>query len=331
MNEPITVSGKPGRSMVIVHGCDFKPSAVEFMDITLAAITAGIERDNPDMLEDFLALTKYLAYYGDLNKACLLQKGRDYDERLDIGDRRNALLKLKAIERKKDFGVNRYDRLPGKSALTEFAADMAVPVLGALGLSKTIISGVAADIGEYWRSGSDLAENIRERVRLILGAALEREDKVLLLTHGTGSIIAYDVLWQLSHDPAYRENPEDLKVDTWLTLGSPLGDSMVKRRLLGAKQKGRKRYPSNVITWHNVSAEDDYFSHDNTLADDYKAMLTQRQVSSIRDYRVYNMCIRYGRSNPHSSLGYLIHPRVAQIVCDWLNQTLEDPVHKDIL
>jgi hypothetical protein len=283
------------------------------------------------MLEDFLKLTKYLCYYGDLNNEVLTGKGREFDQRLDIGDRRNALLKLKSIERKKNFGVNRYDRLPGKSALTEFAADLAAPVLGALGLSKAIIAGVAADVAEYWRDGSELTESIRERTRIILGAVLEREDKVLLLSHGTGSIVAYDVLWQLSHDPAYRENPKDLKVDTWLTLGAPLGDSMVKRRLLGAKEKGRRRYPSNVITWHNVSAEDDYFSHDNTLADDYKPMLTQRQVSSIRDYRIYNMCIRYGRSNPHSSLGYLIHPRVAQIVCDWLNQTLEDPIHKDIL
>ncbi len=331
MSEPIVVSGKPGRSLVIVHGCDFKPAAQDFMDITLAALSAGIERDNPGMLEDFLALTKYLNYYGDLNNEILTGKGRQYDERLDVGDRRNALQKLKAIERKKNFGVNRYDRLPGKSALAEFAADIAVPVLGSIGLSKAIIAGVAADVAEYWRPGNELAGAIRERTRAILSTVLERENKILLVSHGTGSIITYDVLWQLSHDPEYRKNPEELKIDTWLTLGSPLGDSMVKRRLLGAKEKGPQRYPSNVITWQNVSAEDDYFAHDNTLADDYKPMLTQRQVSSIRDYRIYNMCIRYGQSNPHSSLGYLIHPRVAQIVCDWLSQTLDDPIHKDIL
>jgi hypothetical protein len=47
-------------------------------------------------------------------------------------------------------------------------------------------------------------------------------------------------------------------------------------------------------------------------------MLSLRLVSSIRDYRIYNLAVRYGRSNPHSSMGYLVHPRVAKIVADWL-------------
>jgi hypothetical protein len=47
-------------------------------------------------------------------------------------------------------------------------------------------------------------------------------------------------------------------------------------------------------------------------------MLNLRLVSSIRDYHIYNLAVRYCKSNPHSSLGYLIHPRVAKIVADWL-------------
>jgi len=331
MSDATEFNGKPGRSLVLVHGRDFKPAAEILMDFTVAALSAGIERDHPDLVEDFRLLTKRLCYYGDLSNEFLLQHGRSYDEVLDIGDRRNALQKLRAIDRKKNFGVNRYDRLPGKTALAEFAADVVGPVLGAIGLSKALISGVAADAAEYWNPKSDYAERVRERLRTTLKSALEQDDKVLLLTHGTGCVVAYDVLWQFSNDPDYSAAFGDAKVDTWLTLGAPLGDSMVKRRLLGARSKGAAKYPSNVITWHNVSAEDDYFSHDNTLADDFKGMLKNRQVSSIRDYRIYNMCIRYGKSNPHSSIGYLIHPRVAQIVSDWLQKSLDDPIHKDIL
>jgi hypothetical protein len=44
------------------------------------------------------------------------------------------------------------------------------------------------------------------------------------------------------------------------------------------------------------------------------------QISTIRDYRIYNLAVRYGKSNPHSSVGYLIHPRVAQIIASWLQQ-----------
>ena len=331
MTSSISFSGEPGRALILVHGHDFKPGAGDFMDISVSAMSAGIERDHPERCNEFDALSKHLAYYGDLSNQCLLAQGREYDEKLDIGDRRNALQKLRSIEKKKNFGVNRYDRLPGKTALSEFAADVVAPVLGAIGLSNVLISGVASDMAEYWKNDSDFGATLRERVRESLCDARRRGDKVLLMSHGTGCIVAYDALWELSHDPEYAEDFADYKVDTWVTLGAPLGDSMVKRRLLGAKKKGRARYPSNVVTWHNVSAEDDYLSHDNTLRDDFKQMLKQRQVSSIRDYRVYNMCIRYGKSNPHSSIGYLVHPRVAQIICDWLSQTTKGALPKSIL
>jgi len=78
------------------------------------------------------------------------------------------------------------------------------------------------------------------------------------------------------------------------------------------------KFPVNVISWHNVAAEDDYTCHDNTLADDFKLMLQQRVVSVVHDYRIFNLAVRYGRSNPHSSIGYYIHPRVSKILADWL-------------
>ena len=122
----------------------------------------------------------------------------------------------------------------------------------------------------------------------------------------------------MSHEEPWASKYVGKKIDTWLTLGAPMGDSMVRRRLLGAHEKGRRRYPGNVVTWHNVSAEDDYLCHDNTLADDFRSMLKQRLVSSIRDYKIYNMSVRYGKANPHSSLGYYVHPRVAQIIMEWI-------------
>ena len=111
----------------------------------------------------------------------------------------------------------------------------------------------------------------------------------------------------------------------WATALTPLGDETVKRRLNGAKSRDRGRFPTNVLSWHNVSAEDDWLCHDNTVGDDFRAMLKQRQVSCIRDYRVYNLAVRYGRSNPHSSVGYLVHPRVSKLTTDWLRQGDEAP------
>jgi hypothetical protein len=331
LNIPANLNGGPDRELIFVHGHDFKPAADEFMDISVGALTGGIERDYPECLERFHALKKTLAYYGDITDALLARKGRRYDEMLDVGDRRNALVRLRSFDKKKNFGVSRYDRLPGKTALGEFAADVLGPILGRLGLSKKILETVGLDLVEYWDRKSDFAEKVRSRVREKICAALDADRHILLISHGTGCVVTYDVLWQLSHQPGFGESYQYKKIDLWLTLGAPLGDSIVKRRLLGASERGVQRFPINVVSWHNISAEDDFMSHDNTLADDYRSMLRQRQVSCIRDYRIYNLAIRYGKSNPHSSLGYLIHPRTATVIAHWLEQEVAEPLPKSIL
>ena len=308
------------RAMIFVHGRDFKPAPEELLDIDIAAVSAGLERDCPEMLLEFHSTAKRLAWYGDLSNAWLRDSGRNYDEKLDIGDRRRALRELCQLRKRKHFGMGRYERLPGKTSLREFAADVAAPILGSIGLAGALISRVAADINEYWDAASDFGMRIRERVRTEIASALEQGHKVMLISHGTGCIVAYDVLWQMSHHPDHAPRYEQMKVDQWLTLGAPLGDITVRRRVFGGQSKGRGRYPTNVLTWHNVSAEDDYLCHDGTLADDYCEMLNLRLVSSIRDYHIYNLAVRYGRSNPHSSVGYLVHPRVTKIVADWLRR-----------
>jgi len=324
------ISGSSKRVLLLVHGRDFKPGAENHGDLVIAALTTGIERDCPEILDQFNTLDKRLAYYGDLTNEFLAGTGLRYDETLDIGDRRNALIKIRALEKKKNFSVTRYDRLPGKSAITEFFADIAGPLLGRLGLSSILMRKVGVDLGEYWNAKSDFAEKVRERVRSLICDALDSGSQIMLLTHGTGCIVAYDVLWQLSHEAQYAEKYAEQKIDVWLTLGAPLGDSMVRRRLLGAGKKGVDQFPSVVVSWHNLSAEDDFVSHDNTLADDFKPMLRQKQVSFIRDYRIYNLAIRYGKSNPHSSIGYLAHPRTAQIISEWLQQGEATPLPKNI-
>ena len=309
------------RSLLIVHGRDFKPGHEALMDMTGAALRAGVERDYPNCLETFDAIPRRLAYYGDLSNALLESRGKHYDATLDLGDRNNALKSLRSISVRKRFGIRQYDCLPGKSALPEFLADVGAPLLGALGLTMPVISRVSRDFHEYLSARTTYAEQVRERIRSALCELLDNGDRVLLMSHGTGCVIVYDVLWQLCHDPRYRDRYGDFKIDTWITLGAPLGDNRIRKRLLGARSASDARFPTNVITWYNVSAEDDYTCHDNTLADDFKAMMHQRMVSAVHDFRIYNLAVRYGRSNPHSSVGYYIHPRITKIVVDWIQAT----------
>ena len=312
------ISGNSGRAIVFVHGRGFKPGARALLQLFSRAVENGIGQDSPDSQADYADTTRYLAYYGDLSNRYLEDSGESYDETLDVTDLQNALNELSVIDRKKGFGVKSYDRLPGKSAAKELAVSVFAPLIESIGLGKKVVEGRHKDLGEYWKLASDYRSAVLDRVRGAIANALENDDRVTLVSHGTGSIVAYDALWQLSHEPEYREAFDGLKLDLWVTLGAPLGDGMVRRQLLGAGGSGRERFPTNVLAWHNVSAEDDYMSHDNTVADDFKAMLSQRQISSIRDYRIYNMAIRYGKSNPHNVLGYLVHPRVTKIIADWL-------------
>ena len=41
-------------------------------------------------------------------------------------------------------------------------------------------------------------------------------------------------------------------------------------------------------------------------------------VKSIEDIRIYNLSGRDGKSNPHSGIGYLIHPEVAKLIARWV-------------
>ena len=319
MSYPNAMDERPAnRSLLLVHGRDFKPDREVYVEISLAALRVGVERDFPDKAEGFDVLQKHIAWYGDLTAEVLEANGKTYDRELDVGDRRNALSALSEITQRKRFGIRQYDNLPGKSAVPEFLAGLAAPVLASLGLAKSVIRWMAADVATYFNARSDYGDRVRARLRTQLCELMDRGDRIMLISHGTGSIVAYDVLWQLSRDPEYSEQYGRRKVDLWLTLGSPLGDKAVRKRTLGAKEPVKNRFPANIISWHNVSAEDDYTCLDNTMADDFKPMLRQRVVSAVHDYRIFNLAVRYGRSNPHSSVGYYIHPRVSKIIADWI-------------
>lgn len=305
-------------TVLLVHGRGFKPEADAWSSLSFEALRCGIRRDYPDRMPDFEQLNLEFAYYGDLTNEYLTGLGRRYDEKLDIADRERALEALCAIRPRKRFGIRQYDRLKGKSALGEFVAGITMPLFARIGLTVPMVSLVSKDFGYYLRAPDEYAARVRKRLRTRLIEILKRGDKLMLVSHGTGSAVAWDVLWGLSHERAEEAGLDDRKVDTWVTLGAPLGDAGILKRLRGRHAPIGERYPSNVISWVNLSAEDDYTCHDNTLADDFKKMVRDRYISSVVDYKIYNHAVRYGRSNPHSSIGYYIHPRLTKIIVDWL-------------
>ncbi len=302
-------------TLVAVHGRDFKPPGDVLSELWYEALRIGIERDAPERLEAFANAHKIFVHYGDLTAALLRDAEKPYDEALDVADRRNLLAELSKVGKRKKFDRTRYDHLPGKSPLKELVADLAAPLLGSLGLAEKALERAAPEYPAYWSEGA-YRDGVRQRVRDGLAGALARGDRVLVLSHCLGSVATWDALWTLSRE---ADAAEPRRVDEWITIGSPLGNETVKRKLAGADRSGLERYPSNVVNWTNVAAEDDWISHDKTVANDYAGMLEGRLVSRIRDHRIYNLALRFGRSNPHSALGYLVHPRIAALVAEWLS------------
>ncbi len=168
------------------------------------------------------------------------------------------------------------------------------------------------DLRRYTLDQNGIGEHARAMLKVSLKAAAQRARPILLIGHSMGSVIAYDALWQLSHC-----DDEDLQVDLLLTMGSPLGQRYIQRRLKGHAETVARRYPTNIRRWVNLSAIGDLTAIDPTLADDFREMRDLSLVDAIVDYPLYNYFRLDGELNVHSEYGYLVNDSTASIVIDW--------------
>jgi hypothetical protein len=301
---------------VLIHGRAPKPPRTALKKLWIDALRWGVRRDHPQKLGAFDRATIEFVYFGDISTAFLNEK--KYDATADLADRRGCLKDLKTFTRNDFEDAERYSRLPGVSGAGELYADVAGGFLSTMRLSELIIAGVAPDIKEYWNLDSSFGSDLRWPAISPLLTAFNRRDRVMIIAHSLGSMVAYDTLWKLSYLGEYRPRYDSKVVDLLITLGSPLADETVKRHLKGSGAAGPRRYPAHIRRWMNVAAVDDFVSHDEKLADDYKKMLEYEQTESIEDIRIYNMSMRDGKSNPHHSAGYLVHPVISDVLAEWL-------------
>src|SRR5690606_30516674 len=123
------------------------------------------------------------------------------------------------------------------------------------------------DLRRYVTNDADIANATRRLLKMPLRAAARNRRPILLVGHSMGSVIAYDTLWQLS-----REGADELRVDL-LTLGSPLGQRYIQRRLNGSGETGIRRYPDNVRRWVNIAAVGEMTAIDMEVRNDFADMI----------------------------------------------------------
>lgn len=115
-------------------------------------------------------------------------------------------------------------------------------------------------------------QELRTRLIQTMRDASKQAEKLVLVTHSMGTMIAYDVLRNCNECPP---------VDVLFTLGSPLGISEVQEQLL-AKNKQHVDFPPRLRRWINVYDPLDPVCGADPKMDDYEAF-NGRKVEDVRE------------------------------------------------
>jgi hypothetical protein len=276
----------------------------------------GIERDHPEALPQFDSVAKHMIYYADVSAELLRIPSALVTSSLISRDK-ETLMELESETAQVLFNPLDYSRLRDRPMWKMWGVHVLAIVAAVTKLGGTFIKKRYPDVAAFWDGGSGFHKTIQRRFGALLGA-LERGDRVLLVSHSLGTVICYEFLWELSHTSRSRYRAENCRVDTFVTLGSPLADESVKHNLRGWHRAGRDRFPTTIRRWINIAAEDDCICHDPTVANDFREMTRLGLVDQIRDLRICNPALREGQRDPHSVIGYLIHPTTSEVIATWL-------------
>ncbi|MEX1253401.1 MAG: alpha/beta hydrolase [Dehalococcoidia bacterium] len=165
--------------------------------------------------------------------------------------------------------INAFDRVPG--------------------VSGPFLRLIFRDVYDYLHDVGGIRRKTMERVIPVIRA--NRKNRIVLVGHSLGSVVTYDIL---------NTHPE-LRVDLFVTIGSPLGiDKAVRQRLLPSRS-GKRVVPTGVGSWLNAADQDDYVALDDTLADDFKGS----GKAIVTDIRVRNP-----KGHSHSGEGYISQRKV---------------------
>ena len=192
-------------------------------------------------------------------------------------------------------------------------------------INDFIIHHFFSDFEKYYKADCILATEQNLKARDAIDSHLadllykNRKNKILLIAHSMGSIIAYHVLTEIV---------PSIPIDTFVTIGSPLGLPVIKskiaaeRRIKTPENFGLKT-PENIISnWYNLADLKDKIAIDYTLSDDYGENSRNVRATDI----IVNNDYKYKKiKNHHKSFGYLRTTEMAGIINDFLKSGRKSP------
>ena len=160
-------------------------------------------------------------------------------------------------------------------------------------IAKPLLKSFLPDIHHYFHDKA-YQQAVEQPLIKLLNQYKHRP--IILLSHSMGTVIAYNVLHQLSRQTTPPQ------ISTWFTFGSPLGLTSVKGFLpkITHQPSVKKLATPDCVTeqWINVSDKTDIVCIDHDLSDDY---LANRHHIKPQDCYITNDY----PGNAHKSYGYL--------------------------
>lgn len=291
--------------IVFVPGLKPKPETELHRDGLLRCLLAGLARVEPRAAalveqspERFIVYPWTHAVYGAY---------RDFE--LD----RPGIDRLLAAPAASPADIAEIETVARKATRLTHVIGDAIPLLGRLFASDRLKESLS-EARRYLRDADGIGAQTRAGLATILEDAWQRRETLIVIGHSLGSVIAYDVLWELSRR-------SDLRVELLLTLGSPLSTNFVQRLVKGADAHGAARYPRNIRRWVNCSARGELTALNPRVARAFAQMVRLGLLESLEDHvDIYNHYRGDQGLNVHSAYGYLIHPRVAGAIASALSE-----------
>lgn len=305
------------KTLLMFHSRDCQPMKPDLERLWVDTLAQGLARQRPDAVEAWKAAKAQLIYFGNVLTgyySTVIKKA--YDPEADVADRRACLDALLAHEGEPTREA--YEKLPRSD---RFLAPLAAAVSQGPSFSSAVEKlpvALFGDVEEYLNRSSYFGASIRAAVLRPLIKVLEAGGRIGIVAHGFGAVVAYEVLWTLSHHEAYRGSLDMKRIELFVAAGSPLGDPAFMRRLMGADRTGRSRTPVMVKKMVAVSAPDDLFAYRGDPAGWFKDALDAGHLGSLESASTFNLSVRNGASNPHHAGGYLLASKTLSSLADWL-------------
>lgn len=295
--------------IVGIHGLSSKPPHEGLRESWLNAINEGLRKNCK--IESPAFEFKLVRWAGTLHEPPVTDETEPYrrypEDRLPWGDR----------------GVD--DRL--RQYAVRKGSDIALKLAPIRWLRRWALARRELnDLKQYYNENAvsripiDDKTNLREVIQEMLRRKLleHRGDRIMVIAHSMGSIVAYDVLRDLGRS----ESP--MEVGDLATIGSPLGFDLVRKKVSGERDYSsysdlRLRTPTVVTQrWGNYADAGDRTSINWDLAKFYGP--NERSVRT-EDKIVYNSYVRPdGKRNRHKSYGYLRTPELSAHIRNFLSR-----------